>query len=177
MFDLPFGIPVKEEINPQSDTIMPFDHGVITTFLGRRKTPTGHRLVRSGRIIGWLAEAEKGKFLLCADEARLRLEKIESEQHRLIAKSWTLQGLGLVAELVPEAFEHAADKQGLTASGDVLERLLSRDISMILELLSQRDEVRGALAADQGMLVDSTGELPGGCQSWYWRSRPLDITH
>ena len=161
MFDLPFGIPVKEEINPQSDTIMPFDHGVITTFLGRRKTPTGHRLVRSGRIIGWLAEAEKGKFLLCADEARLRLEKIESEQHRLIAKSWTLQGLGLVAELIPEAFEHAADKQGLTASGDVLERLLSRDISMILELLSQRDEVRGALAADQGMLVDSTGELPG----------------
>ena len=161
MFDLPFGIPVKEEIDPNSDTIMPFEHGVITTFLGRRKTPAGHRLVRSGRIIGWLAEAEKGKFLLCADEARSRLEELEKDQHRLIAKSWTLHGLGLVAELVPEAFEHAADKQGLTASGDVLERLLSRDISMILELLSEREEVRGALAADQGMLVDSTGDLPG----------------
>ena len=161
MFDLPFGIPVTEEINPTAETIMPFDHGVITTFLGRRKTPTGHRLVRSGRIIGWLAEAEKGKFLLCADEARLRLEEIEDEQHRLVAKSWTIQGLGLVADHIPEAFEYAADRQGLSASGDVLERLLSRDMSMILELLSQRDEVRGALAADQGMLVDSTGDLPG----------------
>jgi hypothetical protein len=50
MFKLPEGTPIEEEINVGSGIIQPFDHGVISTWIGRRKTPAGHRLVRAGRI-------------------------------------------------------------------------------------------------------------------------------
>ena len=50
MFNLPEGIKVEENIDVGDGTIQPFDNGVITTWIGRRKTPAGHRLVRAGRI-------------------------------------------------------------------------------------------------------------------------------
>ena len=64
MFKLPEGIKVDEKIDVSEGTIQPFDHGVISTWVGRRKTPAGHRLVRAGRIVGWLAEPSSGKLML-----------------------------------------------------------------------------------------------------------------
>ncbi|MEJ6563064.1 MAG: hypothetical protein QNL85_05095 [Euryarchaeota archaeon] len=161
MFNLPQGTPIEEAISVEDGTIQPFDHGVISTWIGRRKTPAGHRLVRAGRIVGWLAESGKGKILLAGGDARERLEEIEAEgSSRFIAQSYSLIGLGSVAEVLPEAFEHPADRQGLLARGDALQRLMSRDLSAVLRALVGRDTVRGAIAVDQGLLIDSVGELP-----------------
>ena len=136
MFNLPDGNPIEEEINVGDGIIQPFDNGVISTWIGRRKTPAGHRLVRAGRIIGWLSESEKGKTLLGGKEARQRLEEIESgDSHRFTAGSYSLGGLGSVAEVVPEAFEFTADRQGLLPRGDALQRLMSRDLSAVLRVL------------------------------------------
>ena len=166
MFNLPEGTPIEEEINVGSGTIQPFDHGVISTWIGRRKTPAGHRLVRAGRIVGWLSESGKGKLLLAGKEARLRLEEIESKENsRYIAGEYSLAGLGSVAQVIPEAFEHAADRQGLIARGDAVVRLLARDLSAVLRALVELDTVRGAIAIDQGMLIDSVGELPNDAET------------
>ena len=160
MFDLPYGMPVDDEIDVSDGVILPFENGSITTYLGRRSTASGHRIVRAGRVVGWIAEPAKGKVLLCGKAAKDRLETLEMDQHRLIARAWTQSALGSVAEIVPEAFEHSADMRGLIGSGDSLERLLSRDLSAVLANLSQRPEVRGGIAVDSGMLIDDAGDLP-----------------
>ncbi len=166
MFNLPEGTKVEEEIDVGEGTIQAFDHGVITTWIGRRKTPTGHRLVRAGRIVGWLAEPSKGKLLLGGKEARLRLEEVEAEGScRFTAGSYSLAGLGSVAEVVPEAFEFTADRQGLLARGNALQRLMSRDLSAVLRVLSEQETVRGGVVVDQGMLIDSIGDLPAEPES------------
>ena len=166
MFNLPEGKPIEGTITVASGSIQPFDHGVISTWIGRRKTPAGHRLVRAGRVVGWLAESGKGKLLLAGKEARLRLEDIESKENsRYIAGEYSLAGLGSVAEVVPEAFEHAADRQGLLARGDAVIRLLSRDLSAVLRTMVERETVRGAIAIDQGMLIDSVGDLPNDAET------------
>ncbi len=160
MFDLPYGMPVENEIDVSDGVILPFENGSITTYLGRRSTASGHRIVRAGRVVGWIAEPAKGKVLLCGKAAKDRLESLEIDQHRLVARAWTQSALGSVAEIVPEAFEHSADMRGLLGAGDSLERLLSRDLSAVLANLVQRPEVRGGIAVDSGMLIDDAGDLP-----------------
>ena len=166
MFNLPQGTPIEEAISVDAGTIQPFDHGVISTWIGRRKTPAGHRIVRAGRIVGWLAESGKGKTLLAGTAAKERLVSIEAEgASRFIAQSYSLAGLGSVAEVLPEAFEHPADRQGLLPRGDALQRLMSRDLSSVLQVLVGRDTVRGAVAIDQGLLIDSVGNLPNDAET------------
>ena len=161
MFDLPKGITVEEEIDVSEGVIQPFTHGVISTWIGKRKTPAGHRIVRSGRVVGYLAESEKAPILLGGAEAKARLLEIEAEgMCRFEAESYSMKGLGSIAEVIPEAFEHPADAQGLLARGDSVERLLSRDLSVVLAKLVENVTVRGAIAVDSGMLIDSAGELP-----------------
>ena len=161
MFDLPKGITVEEEIDVTEGVIQPFTHGVISTWIGKRKTPAGHRIVRSGRVVGYLAESEKASILLGGAEAKVRLLEIEAEgMCRFEAESYSMKGLGSIAEVIPEAFEHPADAQGLLARGDSVERLLSRDLSVVLAKLVENVTVRGAIAVDSGMLIDSAGELP-----------------
>ena len=161
MFDLPKGITVEEEIDVSEGVIQPFTHGVISTWIGKRKTPAGHRIVRSGRVVGYLAESEKASILLGGAEAKARLLEIEAEgMCRFEAESYSMRGLGSIAEVIPEAFEHPADAQGLLARGDSVERLLSRDLSVVLAKLVENVTVRGAIAVDSGMLIDSAGELP-----------------
>jgi len=161
MFDLPNGMPVDEEIDVTDGVIQPFAHGAISTWIGKRKTPAGHRIVRAGRIVGWLAESKKPSELLGGFEAKNRLLEIEAEGAcRFQATSYSMTGLGNVAEVVPEAFEHPADRQGLLPRGDSVERLLSRDLSSVLSKIVENVTVRGAIAVDAGMLIDSAGELP-----------------
>ena len=161
MFDLPKGITVEEEIDVSEGVIQPFTHGVISTWIGKRKTPAGHRIVRSGRVVGYLAESEKASILLGGAEAKARLLEIEAAgMCRFEAESYSMKGLGSIAEVIPEAFEHPADAQGLLARGDSVERLLSRDLSVVLAKLVENVTVRGAIAVDSGMLIDSAGELP-----------------
>jgi len=160
MFDLPYGILIDNEIDVNDGSIMPFENGSITTHLGRRSTASGHRIVRAGRIVGWIAEPAKGKVLLCGSAAKARLEELEMDSHRLIAKAWSQSALGAIAEIMPEVFEHSADMRGLLGTGDSLERLLSRDLSSVISKLVERPEVRGGIAVDSGMLIDDAGDLP-----------------
>jgi predicted regulator of Ras-like GTPase activity (Roadblock/LC7/MglB family)/predicted nucleic acid-binding Zn-ribbon protein len=164
MFDLPIGKPIKKTITVEDGSIQPFDHGIITTWLGRRKTPSGHRLVRAGRIVAWICENETGKYLITGNEAKNRLSEIEQAGSRLEAQQYSMAGLGSVAEIIPESFEFNADRQGLISSGNVVQRLLSRDLSSVLEKMCQNITVRGAIAVDAGMLIDSVGELPGDAE-------------
>ena len=160
MFDLPYGIPIDDEIDVSDGTIMPFENGGITTYLGRRSTASGHRIVRAGRIVGGIAEPAKGEVLLCGAAAKARLEELEVDLHRLVAKSWSQSALGAIAEILPESFEHSADIRGLIGAEDSLERLLSRDLSAVIASLVSRPEVRGGIAVDSGMLIDDAGDLP-----------------
>ena len=161
MFNLPKGVTVEEEIDVSEGVIQPFTHGVISTWIGKRKTPAGHRIVRAGRVVGYLAESEKASILLGGAEAKARLLEIEAEgMCRFEAESYSMNGLGSIAEVIPEAFEHPADAQGLLSRGDSVERLLSRDLSVVLAKLVENITVRGAIAVDSGMLIDSAGELP-----------------
>ena len=79
MFDLPKGIAVETEIDVSEGVIQTFEHGVITTWIGKRKTPAGHRIIRAGRVVGYLAESEKASILLGGAEAKQRLLEIEAE--------------------------------------------------------------------------------------------------
>ena len=161
MFDLPKGIAVETEIDVSEGVIQTFEHGVITTWIGKRKTPAGHRIIRAGRVVGYLAESEKASILLGGAEAKQRLLEIEAEgMCRHEAQSYSMTGLGSVAEVIPEAFEHPVDAQGLMPKGDSVERLLSRDLSVVLAKLVDNVAVRGAIAVDAGMLIDSAGDLP-----------------
>jgi len=160
MFELPIGERVDAEIDLDDESaIMPFEHGSISTYLGRRKTASGHRLVRSGRIVGWIAEGPGGRTLV-ASEARERLQEIENQQHRLNAQSWSLTGLSAVAEVIPEAFESSAERRGLLPRGSGLDRLMANNLSAVIREFVLSDAVRGALAVDSGMVIDEVGELP-----------------
>ncbi|HJM54939.1 MAG TPA: hypothetical protein QGI72_01690 [Poseidonia sp.] len=169
MFELPFGTPVNEELDLTEGILQPFAHGVITTWVGRRKTPIGHRIVRAGRIVGWLAEGSKytqKRDLLAGEEAQEALFALELEQKvRFTASEYTISGLGDVAEIVPEAFIHQADRQGLRSMTNFVERLLVRDLSKVLAHLVKDDTVRGAIAIDSGMLIDDVGDLPRDAES------------
>ena len=162
MFELPQGRPVNETITLVEGELQPFAHGAISSYVGRRKTPVGHRLVRGGRIVGWVIEdAEKG-VMLGGHEAKAAMEAMEAEQNvRHLATSYSLNGLGSVAEILPEAFEHQADRQGLKSAANTVERLLARDLSKVIRELAAHTTVRGAMAIDSGMLIDHAGDLPG----------------
>ncbi len=162
MFELPLGKPVNEPINLEEGVLQPFAHGSISTYIGRRKTPVGHRLVRGGRVVGYLAEGEKKNVMHGGTDAKQMLESLEAEKKpRLLATAYTISELGGLAELVPEAFIHQADRQGLKSSTNAVERLLSRDLSAVIRNLEANTTVRGAMAIDSGMLIDHVGDLPG----------------
>ena len=160
MFELPVGTPVNESIELIEGHLQPFAHGAISTYVGRRKKPVGHRLVRGGRIVAWMVE-ENG-VMLGGGEAKAALEALEADQKvRLLATSYSIKGLGSLAEILPETFEHQADRQGLKSASNVIERLLSRDLSTVIREMAAHTTVRGALAIDSGMLIDHAGDLPG----------------
>ena len=156
---LPPGVQVDGEVD--LSVLMPFEHGVVTTWLGRRKAPSGHRLIRGHRVIGWLAESDAG--LVGGSEAQTALLKHESEaEHvRHSAQAWTFGELADVLMLMPSVVLHAVDLEGLPSGPGPARRLLSRSASVIMTALGEDPEVLGAVLVDQGLLVDHTGQLPG----------------
>jgi hypothetical protein len=105
---------------------------------------------------------EDNGVMLGGGEAKAALEALEAEQKvRLLATSYSIKGLGSLAEILPETFEHQADRQGLKSASNVIERLLSRDLSTVIREMAAHTTVRGALAIDSGMLIDHAGDLPG----------------
>ena len=62
MFDLPYGMPVDDEIDVSDGVILPFENGSITTYLGRRSTASGHRIVRAVELLDGLQSLLKARF-------------------------------------------------------------------------------------------------------------------
>ena len=106
MFDLPHIERFDDEVDVTVGAIQPFEHGFITTWVGRRKAPFGHRLVRAGRIVGWICEGSSATKLLGGADARDALEEAEKNQHRLVASTCSLHGLAELAALIPEAVSY-----------------------------------------------------------------------
>ena len=137
MFELPNGTPVNEPIDVEEGSLQPFAHGSISTYAGRRKKQVGHRIVRGGRIVGYLVESDQKNGLLGGAEAKHALEALEAEQKvRYMATAYTISELCGLAELIPEAFVHQADRQGLKSRNNAVERLLARDLSVVIRTLS-----------------------------------------
>ena len=78
VFELPNGKPVNEAISLEEGVLQPFAHGVISSFSGRRKTPYGHRLVRAGRVVGYLCDGDKKGVMLGGNEAKARPRSLRS---------------------------------------------------------------------------------------------------
>ncbi|MAI09451.1 MAG: hypothetical protein CMA08_02565 [Euryarchaeota archaeon] len=158
MFTMPPGLDVDETIDVNG--LFPFEHGVVTTWIGRRRTPTGHRLVRGRRCIGWVAEDNKGLVFGAVASAQLEALEGEADHVRHQAQSYTLNELAALMALMPHAAVHAVDVEGLPSGPGPARRLLSRSAAVIMAGLAADEEVRGALLVDRGLLIDSTGDLP-----------------
>ena len=158
MFTMPPGVEVEDEIDVTS--LFPFEHGVVTTWIGRRRTPSGHRLVRGRRCVGWVAEDDKGLVFGAPAADRLSTMEAEADHVRHQAQSYTLNELAALVALMPHAAVHAVDIEGLPSGPGPARRLLSRSAAVIMAGLSADEEVLGALLVDRGLLIDSTGDLP-----------------
>jgi len=156
-------LPPGEAVDVELDlgSLMPFEHGFVTTWVGRRKTPSGHRLVRGHRVIGWLAASEAGLIGGAEGQAALLSLEADAEHVRHVAESWTLGELADVLMLMPSVVLHAVDLEGLPSGPGPARRLLSRSASVIMAALNEDPEVLGAVLVDQGLLVDHTGHVPG----------------
>ncbi|DAC34416.1 MAG TPA: hypothetical protein D7I05_04010 [Candidatus Poseidoniales archaeon] len=158
MFTMPPGAEVDDEVDVSG--LFPFEHGVVTTWIGRRRTPSGHRLVRGRRCIGWVAEDDKGLVFGAPAAAHLNAMETEADHLRHQAQSYTLNEFAALVALMPHAAVHAVDIEGLPSGPGPARRLLSRSAAVIMAGLSADEEVLGALLVDRGLLIDSTGDLP-----------------
>ena len=158
MFTMPPGVEVEDEVDVTS--LFPFEHGVVTTWIGRRRTPSGHRLVRGRRCVGWVAEDDKGLVFGAPAGDRLNTMEAEADHVRHQAQSYTLNEFAALVALMPHAAVHAVDIEGLPSGPGPARRLLSRSAAVIMAGLSADEEVLGALLVDRGLLIDSTGDLP-----------------
>lgn len=158
MFIMPPGVEVEDDVDVTA--LFPFEHGVVTTWIGRRRTPSGHRLVRGRRCVGWVAEDDKGLVFGAPAADRLKDMEAEADHVRHQAQSYTLNEFAALVALMPHAAVHAVDIEGLPSGPGPARRLLSRSAAVIMAGLSADEEVLGALLVDRGLLIDSTGDLP-----------------
>jgi hypothetical protein len=158
MFTMPPGAEVEDDVDVSG--LFPFEHGVVTTWIGRRRTPSGHRLVRGRRCIGWVAEDDKGLVFGAPAAGQLNDMETEADHVRHQAQSYTLNEFAALVALMPHAAVHAVDIEGLPSGPGPARRLLSRSAAVIMAGLSADEEVLGALLVDRGLLIDSSGDLP-----------------
>ena len=161
MFKMPEGKEIDVEIVVQKGAIQPFDVESSPHILEEEK-PSAHRIVRAGRIIGYVCDGlEKGQ-LLGGSSAEKRIAEIEkSDKPRFEAWEWSSNQLARVIELLPEAFEDFSETFGLVAGDHGIHRMMARDLSSVTKAMIEKEVVKGALAIDSGMVIDSQGEIGG----------------
>ncbi len=167
MFNLPPGNAVDPEADLSvSQTQMPFDAGVVSHYKSRAKTACAHCLVHGGRVVGWLAEAEAKQTFVVGIAARERLLEI-SDTHELKARGhkWTIEQFTEVARRIPEAFPDPSDIASLLAQGAAALPIDTKDLALLVEQLVESDEVMGALAFEDGVLIHHSGKLPSTADS------------
>ncbi|MEE2811658.1 MAG: hypothetical protein VX627_01340 [Candidatus Thermoplasmatota archaeon] len=167
MFNLPPGNAVDPEADlSESLTQMPFEAGVVSHYKPRAKTPCAHRLIYGGRVVGWLAEAEAKQSFVVGEAAKVRLLEL-SDSHELKARGseWSTAQFTEVAQRIPEAFPDPSDVAALLAQGAAALPVEAKDLALLVDRLVDSDEVIGALAFEDGVLIHNSGDLPSTAES------------
>ena len=162
MFELPKGEPIDESADLSVGALqMPFDYGVISHFSGRRKTPLAHRLVCDGLVVGWLTEGENKNSYVAGKAAKARLLQVASSAKiRSTASAWKRDDLASIISMLPEAFPDTSQLGSLLPGSSEMYTLDPADVSALANDLAKRPSVMGALAFEDGMVIDSSGKLP-----------------
>lgn len=162
MFNLPPGIAVDPETDLSvGQNQMPFETGAISHYKPRAKTACAHRLVYGGRVVGWLAESEAKQTFVTGEAAKNRLLEL-SDSHDLNARGigWTAEQFTEVARRIPEAFSDPSDVASLLAQGAAALPIETTDLALLVDKLTESEEVVGALAFEDGVVIHSSGDLP-----------------
>ncbi len=162
MFNLPPGNTVDSEADlGVGQSQMPFEIGVISHYKPRAKTACAHRLVYGGRVVGWLSESDAKQTFVTGEGGRVRLLEL-SDSHELSARgsTWTLNQFTEVARRIPEAFSDPSDVASLLAQGAAALPIDTADLALLVDRLVESDEVMGALAFEDGVVIHSSGNLP-----------------
>ena len=162
MFNLPPGIAVDPETDLSvGQNQMPFETGAISHYKPRAKTACAHRLVYGGRVVGWLAESEAKQTFVTGEAAKNRLLEL-SDSHDLNARGigWTAEQFTEVARRIPEAFSDPSDVASLLAQGAAALPIETADLALLVDKLTESEEVVGALAFEDGVVIHSSGDLP-----------------
>ena len=166
-----FNLPPGDAVDPEADlsvsqTQMPFEAGVVSHYKSRAKTACAHCLVHGGRVVGWLAEAEAKQTFVVGITAKERLLEI-SDTHELKARGskWSIEQFTEVAQRIPEAFPDPSDVASLLAQGAAALPVETKDLALLVEQLVESDEVMGALAFEDGVLIHNSGKLPSTAES------------
>ena len=162
MFNLPPGTAVDSEADLSvGQNQMPFETGAISHYKPRAKTACAHRLIHGGRVVGWLAESEAKQTFVTGEAAKDRLLEL-SDAHDLNARGavWTVAQFTEVARRIPEAFSDPSDIASLLAQGAAALPIETTDLALLVDRLTESEEVMGALAFEEGVVIHSSGELP-----------------
>ena len=162
MFNLPPGNSVDTEADLSvGQDQMPFETGVISHYKPRAKTACAHRLVYGGRVVGWLAESDAKQTFVTGEGGRTRLLEL-SDAHELSARgaTWTVSQFTEIARRIPEAFSDPSDVAALLAQGAAALPIDTVDLALLVDRLTESDEVMGALAFEDGVVIHSSGSLP-----------------
>ena len=162
MFNLPPGIAVDPETDLSvGQNQMPFETGAISHYKPRAKTACAHRLVYGGRVVGWLAESEAKQTFVTGEAAKNRLLEL-SDSHDLNARGigWSAEQFTEVARRIPEAFSDPSDVASLLAQGAAALPIETADLALLVDKLTESEEVVGALAFEDGVVIHSSGDLP-----------------
>ena len=161
-----FNLPPGNAVDPEADLSvgqnqMPFETGAISHYKPRAKTACAHRLIYGGRVVGWLAESEAKQTFVTGEAARERLLEL-SDSHDLNARgtTWSVSQFTEVARRLPEAFSDPSDVASLLAQGAASLPIETTDLALLVDHLSESDEVIGALAFEDGVVIHSSGDLP-----------------
>jgi len=162
MFSMPDGEAVDAEMDlGVNQTQFPFECGCISYSKPRAKSPCAHRLVHGGMVVGWVAEAEgKTRFVAGAAAKARILELADEHDLRPCGVSWSLTRFAEVARNIPEAFADPTEVASLLAQGGAALAVETKDLSLLIDDVITADQVMGAVAFEDGMVIHAAGDLP-----------------
>lgn len=163
MFTLPPGREYEEDIDLSPDVdAYPFDYGAVSFFRPRARTPAGHQLVCDGVVIGWLAESddERNAFVAGMQAASVLKREHREQPLRADATVWSQAEFEAVAQQVQGALTDTSRLSSLVMDPANVSGLQALDLARLVRELGSRPNVSGALAFEQGVVIEAAGELP-----------------
>ena len=171
MFPLPGGPPVsrKEDVT-LGVTQFPFDYGAVTYTKDSGKTIVGQRIVANGRGVAALAQGDEEAEYFVGERALRRLNYLaKGESIGARAVTWTQEQAERVLQRLPEAIINRDMLKGLIVDAIAVDFGTVRDLSALVTELASRPAIQGALALENGILINSGGEIP--------RDAEIEATH